>query len=160
MPILEEYRYLALTRVVFHTSDTSKSLIFNVKSLHLILVYFNYNWSRMIDYSFNFKNPLYSIAGLHVTSRRPCWWSRTLGTKLYFHVNSWRKYSFVLTPNMAALSRGCKPRIKEIIFLCSKITILITLLRQTSPFSLLLYRFHGAPCLKGAPQWLIHIRKN
>ena len=29
----------------------------------------------------------------------------------YFHVNSSRKYSFVLTPNMAALSRGCKPRI-------------------------------------------------
>ena len=34
-----------------------------------------------------------------------------LGTKLYFHVNTSRKYSFVLTPNMAALSRGCKPRI-------------------------------------------------
>ena len=34
-----------------------------------------------------------------------------VGTKLYFHVNSLRKYSFVLTPNMAALSRGCKPRI-------------------------------------------------
>ena len=34
-----------------------------------------------------------------------------LGTKIYFHVNSSRKYSFVLTPNMAALSRGCKPRI-------------------------------------------------
>ena len=34
-----------------------------------------------------------------------------LGTKLYFHVNSSRKYSFVLTPNMAALSCGCKPRI-------------------------------------------------
>ena len=37
-----------------------------------------------------------------------------LGTKLYFHVNSSRKYSFVLTPNMAALSRGCKPRISGI----------------------------------------------
>ena len=34
-----------------------------------------------------------------------------LGTKLYFHVNSSRKYSFILTPNMATLSRGCKPRI-------------------------------------------------
>ena len=34
-----------------------------------------------------------------------------LGTKFYVHVNSSRKYSFVLTPNMAALSRGCKPRI-------------------------------------------------
>ena len=33
------------------------------------------------------------------------------GTKLYFHVNFSRKYSFVLSPNMAALSRGCKPRI-------------------------------------------------
>ena len=34
-----------------------------------------------------------------------------LGTKLYFHVNSSRKYSFVLTPNMATLSHGCKPKI-------------------------------------------------
>ena len=52
------------------------------------------------------------LAGLHVTSRRPCWWSRTKaflssGNKLYFHVNSSRKTSIVLTPNMAALSRGC-----------------------------------------------------
>ena len=34
-----------------------------------------------------------------------------LGTKLHFHVNYSRKSSIVLTPNMAALSRGCKPRI-------------------------------------------------
>lgn len=35
-----------------------------------------------------------------------------LGTKLYFHVNSsWKNY-IVMTPNMAALSRGCKPRAK------------------------------------------------
>ena len=34
-----------------------------------------------------------------------------LGTKLYFHVNTSRKNSIVLDPNMAALSRGCKPRI-------------------------------------------------
>ena len=34
-----------------------------------------------------------------------------LGTKLYFHFNSSRKSSIVLTPNMAALSRCCKPRI-------------------------------------------------
>ena len=33
-----------------------------------------------------------------------------LGTKLYFHVNSSRKNSIVLTPNMAALSRGCKAK--------------------------------------------------
>ena len=31
--------------------------------------------------------------------------------KLHFHVNSSRKNSKVLTPNTAALSRGCKPRI-------------------------------------------------
>ena len=36
-----------------------------------------------------------------------------LGTKLYFHVNSSRKNSVVLTPNMAVLSRGCKPRMRE-----------------------------------------------
>ena len=32
-------------------------------------------------------------------------------SELYFQLNSSRKNSFVLTPNMAALSRGCKPRI-------------------------------------------------
>ena len=37
--------------------------------------------------------------------------SSPLGTKLYFHVNFSSKISIVLTPNMAALSRGCKPRI-------------------------------------------------
>ena len=34
-----------------------------------------------------------------------------LGAKLYFHVNSSRKNYIVLTPNVAALSHGCKPRI-------------------------------------------------
>ena len=34
-----------------------------------------------------------------------------MGTKHHFHVNSSRKNSTVLTTNMAALSRGCKPRI-------------------------------------------------
>ena len=56
------------------------------------------------------------IAGLHVTSRRPCWRSRTKGflssgNWIYFHVNSLRKNSVLLTPNMGALSHGCIPRI-------------------------------------------------
>ena len=33
-----------------------------------------------------------------------------LGTKLYFHVNSSKENYITLNPNMAALSRGCKPR--------------------------------------------------
>lgn len=59
----------------------------------------------------------YGIAGLHVTSRRPCrWWSIT---KVF--LSSWiltliscenfQKNSIVLTPNLAFLSRGRKPRI-------------------------------------------------
>ena len=36
----EEIRCLTWTRVVFHTENTVKSLIFNVKSLHPILIYF------------------------------------------------------------------------------------------------------------------------
>ena len=36
-----------------------------------------------------------------------------LVTKLHFHVNSWRKNYIVFTPSVAALSRGCKPRIKR-----------------------------------------------
>ena len=35
-----------------------------------------------------------------------------LGTKLYFHVNSSTKNSIILTPNIATLSRDCKPRIR------------------------------------------------
>ena len=64
---------------------------------------------------------LSGIAGLQVTSRRPCSWSvrvknnlkhlSPLGTKLYFHVNSSRKSSIVLTTNITSFSRGCKPRI-------------------------------------------------
>ena len=55
---------------------------------------------------------LQTIATLHVTSRRPCCWSRTKAfLSSGIHVNSSCKISFVLTPNMAALSRGCKPRI-------------------------------------------------
>jgi len=38
-----------------------------------------------------------------------------LGTKLYFHVNSSRKNSIVLTPNMAALTCGCEPRIARVV---------------------------------------------
>ena len=57
------------------------------------------------------------IAGLHVTSARPChWWSRTkafLSSRnqtLFSRISS-RKNSLVFTPNLAALSRGCKRRI-------------------------------------------------
>ena len=49
-----------------------------------------------------------------VTTRQPSWWSRTkvfLSPKIYYHVNSTRKKSTALIPDMAALSRGCKPRI-------------------------------------------------
>ena len=93
----------------------------------------------------------HAIAGLHVTSRRPCWWSRTkaflssaLGSKLYFHVNSSRKYSFVLTPNMADLSRGCKPRISNnqqvecLSFLYLRVFHDVTYLRMKSLLSVIL----------------------
>ena len=43
--------------------------------------------------------------GSHVSGQEQKHFS-SLGTKLYFHVNSSRKNSIVLTPNMAALSRG------------------------------------------------------
>ena len=43
--------------------------------------------------------------------------SPPLGTKLYFYVNSSRKNSIVLTPNMTALSSGCKPR-RAVCFIC------------------------------------------
>ena len=70
------------------------------------------------------------IAGLQVTSQRPCWWSRTkhfspLETKLHFRVNSSRKRSIALTTNMAALSRGCKPRIDEYLWRAANSTFLL-----------------------------------
>ena len=59
-----------------------------------------------------------AIAGLHVTSRRPYWRSRTKaflssGNLTLFSCKFFKKNSIVLTLNMAALSRGCKPRIGE-----------------------------------------------
>ena len=34
-----------------------------------------------------------------------------LGTELLYHANSAKNFFIVLSPNIAALSRGCKPRI-------------------------------------------------
>ena len=58
------------------------------------------------------------IAGLQLTSRQPCWGTTTkrfppLGTKLFYHANSAKKFFIVLTTNMAALSRGCKRSIQH-----------------------------------------------
>jgi len=47
--IFEEIRCLTWTRVVFHTENTVKRLIFSVKSLHPILIYFTWNLAGMID---------------------------------------------------------------------------------------------------------------
>ena len=54
-----------------------------------------------------------AIAGLHVTSRRPYWRSRTKsflssGNLTLFSGKLFKKNSVVLTFNMAAFSRGCK----------------------------------------------------
>ena len=56
------------------------------------------------------------IAGLQLTSLQPCWWTTIkrfppLGTELFYHANSAKNFLIVLSPNMATLSRGCKPRI-------------------------------------------------
>ena len=48
--------------------------------------------------------------GGHVGGQEQKYFS-PLGTKRYFHVNFSCKISILLNPNMAALSRGCKPRI-------------------------------------------------
>ena len=51
--------------------------------------------------------------GGHVGSQKQKLFS-PLATKLHFHVNSSRKnISIVFTPNMAAMSRGFKPRIRH-----------------------------------------------
>ena len=57
-----------------------------------------------------------TIAGLHVTSRRSRWMSRTKAllsseNLTLFSCKFFQKNSVVLSSNMAALSRGCKPRI-------------------------------------------------
>ena len=61
------------------------------------------------------KWPSLSIAGLYVTSRRPCWWCvrfkkktfLSLGTKPNFHVDSSRKNSIVLTTNTPPIWPPC-----------------------------------------------------
>ena len=61
-------------------------------------------------------NSSQKIAGFHVTSRRPCWWSRTKaflssGNLTLFSCKFFEKKKILLqTTNMAALSRGCKSR--------------------------------------------------
>ena len=85
----------------------------------------NHEFWRIFCLSGNFRNTVMSPCvvssillvctwrhGGHVGGQEQKHFS-PLGTKLYFHVNSSRKNSIVLTPNMAALSRGCKPRILE-----------------------------------------------
>ena len=83
-----------------------------------------------------------------------------LGTKLYFHVNSSRKTSIVLTPNMAALSRGCNfssavltiaPSIQRIFcFFFFHFTFHFTLwMKQQPVFSSVHYlRYLVVPCVK------------
>ena len=60
-------------------------------------------------------NQMNSIAGLHVTSWQPCWFSTT---KTFLSSGSWSPFSCkfveiiftVLTTYVAAMSHGCKPR--------------------------------------------------
>ena len=63
-----------------------------------------------------------AVAGLHVTSRQPCWRSRTKafvssGNLTPFSCKFFEKNFYCIdhqhTTNMAALSRGCKPRILD-----------------------------------------------
>ena len=61
------------------------------------------------------KSPNVNIAGLHLTSRRPCRWSRkkvfvSSGNQTLFSCSLFEKKYIVLIPNIAALSRGCKTR--------------------------------------------------
>ena len=65
------------------------------------------------------------FSGTAAGNRAYCWFTRDVtaamlvvknksisllwATKLYFHVNSSRKYAIVLTRNMAALPSGCQP---------------------------------------------------
>ena len=63
-----------------------------------------------------------AVAGLHVTSRQPCWQSRTKafvssGNLTPFSCKFFEKNFYCIdhqhTTNMAALSRGCKPRVLD-----------------------------------------------
>ncbi len=94
-------------------------------NLCLVSYYYCYvrgakSWLK--SYSVYFKNHpsaitlFLNIAGLQLTSQRPCWMTGTkrsppLGTKLFYYANSAKTCFIVLSSNMAALSRGCKPRI-------------------------------------------------
>ena len=64
----------------------------------------------------------WAVAGLHVTSQQPCWWSRTKaflssGNLTPFSCKFFQKNFYCIdyqhTTNMAPLSRGCKPRILD-----------------------------------------------
>ena len=55
----------------------------------------------------------------------------TLGTKLYFHVNSCRKSYIVLTFNIITFSRGCKPRITSYLIVGSIWPVILCHRRHT-----------------------------
>ena len=72
-------------------------------------------WYPLSDASLVKKSQL-TTASLQVTSRWPCWLSRTKAFLFSWNLNPFSckflGYKFVLlTPNKAALSRGCKPGI-------------------------------------------------
>ena len=60
-----------------------------------------------IFHTFLNDSRLHVTRGGHVRGQEKKHFS-PLGTKFYFHVNSSRKSAIVFTPNMAALSLGCK----------------------------------------------------
>ena len=88
-----QYRYQYLKQVTHMRRQpvTSLSVVKTTKVVSILLVC---TWRH----------------GRHVGGQKQKHFS-PLGTKLYFHINSSSNISIVLTPNMAALSRGCKPRI-------------------------------------------------
>ena len=54
------------------------------------------------------------------------------GREIYFRVDSLRKNAIVLNPNVAALSRGCKPRI--VLFKVDRLQIILVAKKYISTF--------------------------
>ena len=81
--------------------------------ISMIVLKWNWNWPRLLVCTWRH--------GGHV-DRQEQKLSSPLGTKHHFHVNSLRKNFIVLTPNMAALSLGYKPRI-DILHCCQQVII-------------------------------------
>lgn len=105
-------QYVAASKIIGYDAQNTrdlKSIVFLILSTEVFWWFHGIFSMQIVTIFYTFLNDsrLHVTCGGHVRGQEKKHFS-PLGTKCYFHVNSSRKSAIVFTPNMAALSRGCK----------------------------------------------------